>query len=408
MSARNSALSPRNGGQTGTTRLPADHPLRSCEIRPVFYRLAGLPEAFLSRLRLRPARSIAATLQAWCQRELAVWSRNGRIPVSKDALQALNATRPWTFLFCVGPDGATVLPKPAAIDTGGESARRRVEYYQRFLDGAARKAQLPEAITIAVDLNDDPMASADVPVFAFQKVDGSNNVLIPDVDFLLAADNALPSWLTADHVPWWSKRTSAVFAGSTTGGPITADVVRDMALPRLRAGVFFQDKPGVLFRLTNLVGCDTPETEAMLHRLGFGAQRMSWRAQFRHRLIISMDGNGATCSRVAITLRSRSVLLKYASNRQLYYFYGLIPWRHYVPIDTDEDVLNVLSLAREEPALFRRISAAGQQFARSFLTRQAVEDYMATLLRVYAGMLSDAPEPRPADTGHVAAPNAHA
>jgi hypothetical protein len=371
-------------------------------------RLTGLREALFSRFRLRPDHSVGGALQEWCRRELAVWSRNGHIPVSQTALQALNATRPWTFLFSVGPDGATVLPKPAAIDTGGAPAQRRLEYYRRFLDGAARKARLPEAITIAIDLNDDPMASAEVPVFAFQKVDGSNNVLIPDVDFLLDADNALPSWLVSDHVPWWRKKTSAVFAGSTTGGPITAEVVREVALPRLRAGVFFHDKAGVLFRLTNLVGCDTPETEAMLRRLGFGAPRLPWRAQFWHRFIISMDGNGATCSRVAITLRSRSVLLKYTSNRRLYYFHGLIPWRHYVPINEDEDVLNVLSVARKQPVLFRNISAAGRHFARSFLTRQAVESYMATLLREYAGLVSDAPPPHSAATGHVAAANAHA
>ena len=322
-------------------------------------------------------------------RELAGWSSDGRIIASERALHALNETRPWTFLFSVGPHGATVLPKPAEVDTGGEDAQRRLRYYQRFLDGAARKASLNEAITIAVDLNDDPLSSPEVPVFAFQKLTGSNNVLIPDVDFLLAADNSLPSWLVSDHVPWWRKKTSAVFAGSTTGGPITAEVVQAMSLPRLRAGLFFRGKPGVDYRLTNLVGCDTPETEAMLRQMGFGAHRMSWRAQFKHRFIISMDGNGATCSRVAIALRSQSVLLKYGSDRQLYYFYGLVPWEHYVPIDEDQDVLKVLSLAEDQPKLFREISAASKRFARSFLTRKAVERYMATLLRVYANLLNE-------------------
>ncbi len=355
----------------------------------MFTRLASLYKATLFRCRQRPGLSVSPTLRDWCMRELAGWTLDGRIAPNASALQALNATRPWTFLFSVGPHGATVLPKPASIDTGGEAAQRRLTYYRKFLDGAARKAGLAEAITIAVDLNDDPQSSSEVPVFAFQKVTGSNNVLIPDVDFLLAADNSLPSWLVSDHVPWWHKKNSAVFAGSTTGGPITAEVVRTMSLPRLRAGRFFRDKPGVDYRLTNIVGCDTPETEATLRQMGFGAHRLSWRAQFRHRFIISMDGNGATCSRVAIALRSRSVLLKYGSDRQLYYFYGLVPWEHYVPIDEDGDVLAVLSSAREQPKRFRDISAAGQRFARSFLTREAVECYMATLLQVYADMLSE-------------------
>lgn len=353
----------------------------------MFSQVADGYETALSEWRLRTADTVQATLDEWCRRELAGWT--GRT-VDPAALRALNATRPWLFLVTVGPDGAAVAAKPDGADDGGPMARRRLGYYQPFLARAARRAHLSAPLTIALDLNDEPLARGDVPVFSFQKVAGTANILVPDVEFLQPTHNALPSWLTLDRTPWRRKANSAVFAGSTTGGLITAEVVRTLALPRLRAGAFFRGKPGVDFRLPNLVEVDTPETEALLRGSGFGEGALSWQEQFSHRFIISMDGNGATCSRVAITLRSRSVLLKYQSDRLLYYFRGLVPGRHYVPIAEDADVLRVVEAARADPAPFQAIAASGRAFARTFLTRRAVEQYMATLLRRYAASVRHA------------------
>jgi hypothetical protein len=354
----------------------------------MFSQLADLYESMVTSWRLQTDGATRAAIEAWCIKELAPWAREGSIRVEPGALQELNATRAWTFLYEVGPAGAKLVAKPAAVDTGGDPAHHRAAYYEGFLDRVARRARLPAPVVIAIDLNDSPVGAPGVPVFAFQKSTGSSTILIPDIDFLLQHNNSLPSWLTFDRRPWSRKQSSAVFAGSTTGGLITAQVVRDLSLPRLRSGVFFRDKPDVVFRLPQLVDCDAPETEAMLRAMGFGVDAQPWQLQFRHRLIISMDGNGATCSRVAITLRSRSVLLKYASDRQLFYFHGLEPWRHYVPIDEDADVLRTLALVRAEPQVLRDINTAGRRFAHTFLTRRSIEHYMAVLLRRYAGLLA--------------------
>ena len=345
----------------------------------MFSEVADAYDTAVSGRRLRAGGD--AAVREWRDRELAAWAGHA---VDDHALHELNATRPWLFLFTIGRWGASVAAKPPGADDGGPHARRRLGYYLPFLDRVARQAGLTRPLTIAVDLNDEPVASDDLPVFAFQKHRGARNVLIPDVEFLQPDHNSLPSWLTFDRTPWRAKQHSAVFAGSTTGGVITADVVRTLALPRLRAGAFFRDAPDVDFRLPNLVECDTPETEAMLRAMGFGVGAMSWQEQFRHRFIISMDGNGATCSRVVIALRSHSVLLKYASDRVLYYFHGLAPGEHYVPIQTDADVLRTVSAARSDPAPYRAINAAARRFAGAFLTRRAVEHYMAALLQGYA------------------------
>jgi hypothetical protein len=111
---------------------------------------------------------------------------------------------------------------------------------------------------------------------------------------------------------------------------------------------------------------------------------LSWEEQLRRRFILSMDGNGATCSRVVITLLSNSVLLKYDSDDILYYFGGMQPWVHYVPVTHDNDVEKIIDLEARNPARFEQIAAAGQKFAMTYLTRDRVYEYTKILLMLYA------------------------
>ena len=96
-----------------------------------------------------------------------------------------------------------------------------------------------------------------------------------------------------------------------------------------------------------------------------------------------MDGNGAAFSRVAVALKSRSVLLKYDSPRELYYFPGLVPWLHYIPIATDQDIVDVVRIEREHPGYFRYAADAGRRFFRTFLNRGAVMSYASRLIEMY-------------------------
>jgi hypothetical protein len=107
-----------------------------------------------------------------------------------------------------------------------------------------------------------------------------------------------------------------------------------------------------------------------------------------------MDGFGATCSRVPITLASNSVLLKYESPFQLFYFSGLIPWFHYIPIGKDEDVNVVIRMEEENPGTCAAIACNANRFANAYLTRNQVMRYTALLLQAYAASIDS-----PAITG---------
>jgi hypothetical protein len=99
---------------------------------------------------------------------------------------------------------------------------------------------------------------------------------------------------------------------------------------------------------------------------------------------------------VAIALHSNSVLLKYESDELLYYFQGLQPWLHYIPIAAEPDIERALDLDAWSPETLETIAQQGQVFARRFLTRTAVTAYMAQLLQLYAVCFTDAAARPPA------------
>jgi hypothetical protein len=139
------------------------------------------------------------------------------------------------------------------------------------------------------------------------------------------------------------------------------------------------------------VQTSTPEAQRILEEMPFcRGQRVSWKQQLLYRFLISVDGNGATCSRVALALHSNSVLLKYDSDDLLYYFQGLQPWLHYIPISREQDVEHVFEAERWAPGALETVAAQGRAFAARFLTRAATTAYMAQLLQLYAGCFTDA------------------
>jgi hypothetical protein len=333
-----------------------------------------------------------SVIRAWCVEQTAPWLFR-KIPYQEAlaGFRHLNETESGTFLFTV--QGGSVLLEEKPPHARGEFhslVGNAALLYRSFLEGVASQFCPDLETALAIYLGDGALPDPELPVFAFQKPTGNPSPLLPDVDFL--SSNFFDDWQAADKLRYDEKLCSAVFVGSTTGGRISAEDVRSRRLPRIRAGTFFRDSPDVIFALPHIVQCDSEETEALLRAMGFGSGPfVPWEEQLRHRFLISMDGNGATCSRVARSLMSNSALVKYASPHRLYYFSALQPWRHYIPVTWDEEVIRIVRLERERPGLFEPVARAGREFAETYLTRAAVMRYTASLLRLYSQALIDGP-----------------
>ena len=338
-----------------------------------------------------------ATIQAWAMAQMAPWLM---YPPSGAALRAeldrLNETEPNVFLISIADGRANLIERPAAIRAGiHEMALRRAETYRIWLNGAAREQCPTMRTTVAVYIGDAALHDPQVPVFSFQKPARNRSLLLPDVDLLNFVD-------FGDPQPYESKGFRAIFVGSTSGGALTADVIRTQGgTPRVQAARYFRESSDVVFALPHIVQCDSEEAVAMLREAGLGDGKfVSWPEQRASRFIVSMDGNGATCSRVIMALGSNCALVKYASPHVLYYFDGLQPWLHYIPITEHADVERIVGLERQSPGLFAPVAEAGRAFAQTYFTRDAVMRYTVDLLRLYETWMGDV---RPGPVGGAAA-----
>ena len=334
------------------------------------------------------------TLQALALGQLAPWVG---CPMRSDQaarqISALNAQLPFVFVLGLHQGQVRIAQKPrhykpeeiAGTARSANRALLRAHAYRRFLAEVVARGGIRHDMHLVIAMRDLTGFEPSLPVFTFQKPRGSRLVLLPDIDFLAHDFYRDPGF--TDPIPFAEKRETAVFAGATTGKPrITLDDVRQLALPRLRAAVHFRGSPRVDFRLVDLVECESADVATAIRSLGIIGQRLPWSEAYAHRYLISMDGNGATCSRVALALRSNGVLLKYASEHLLHYFDALSPWRHYLPVREDEDVTRLMDLCARHPALAEDVARQSQDFFRDNLEPQSLGAYTRDLLEAYAGM----------------------
>jgi hypothetical protein len=351
--------------------------------------LQSLLEGVPVRTTAQPAtaRDSEAILFGWAMREVAPWQFQG-VP-RKAAMQVyddLNASQPCITRFEFAHGHVSVAPKPHSV-AQDEGYLYRTEKYLAFFRAVVPNLPAGFVATLCLSVDDKPPDRTAVPVFGFQKPRGSKVLLLPDLDFLIH-DFYRPNF--ADPYQYREKRAQAVFAGATTGTMMNASMARALGTPRLRAAAYFNGNPRVDFRLPRVVQCTEPEAHAFLSAQAFCQKpTLEWDEQFASRFLISIDGNGATCSRVAIALASNSVLLKYESDDVLYYFGGMQPWVHYVPVAESAEVEKILDLETRQPARFEQIAASGRRFAQDYLGREAAQRYTALLLQAYAASFAD-------------------
>ncbi|WDF72762.1 glycosyl transferase family 90 [Novosphingobium sp. KACC 22771] len=325
--------------------------------------------------------STVEIISSFVTAQISYWiARNPGYAYSEQIFLQLNETRKDIFVYKFFDGGVELLPKPGVDWDQPLGMHVRAPWYLHLFRMVLAEGNFLFEGTLAMSLEDLAEESKDFPIFSFQKKFGSNLILLPDIDTLQfnfyedAQD---------DTRQYDDKSSSGIFIGATTGMAHSEESVAALVSQRLRSGVFFRDKPEVEFRLPMICQCLTPEAHQAIEALGFGVGPGDWAEQFEHKFLLTMDGNGATCSRVVIGLKSNSVPIKYLSPHQLYYFDALRPWYHYIPAYKDEDVLNVIHAERQRPGMFRHIARHGQKFYADFLSRKPTLAYTGQLLNAY-------------------------
>ncbi|MBP0614399.1 glycosyl transferase family 90 [Jiella mangrovi] len=344
----------------------------------------------------RPKDRALDTIAEWADRELAFWLHCMAGPRDFSAEHArLNETRRSIFLFDIAAGHAAMRPKPdfftaEEIEARGCIDTRRAGLYRDFLADCVKGAAMPaKPATIAIDVSDFPLMSRQAPIFCFHKPRGAANPLVPDVHFFTH------DWYAGDRdtTRFAQKRSAAVFAGASTGGSVTADVLRNAALPRLRLAQELHGHPDIDFRITAAVQCESPAVREALEAQPYFGSHLSWAEQYGHRFIISVDGNAAAWSRVVRVLMSGSVLMKFPSDSVLYYYHGLAPNRHFLPAQSREDIEAFIALDRAGALDLPAIAKRANGFARDYLARDRVVAYAQAIFGAYARWQTGEPAP---------------
>lgn len=304
-----------------------------------------------------------------------------------ETFDTLNRDHANVFVFDIRAGAITIRPKGPVDETPLIAMQMpqflaRVRRYRALLQAALAAARLKLDMSLAIDVNDHPLGQSDVPVFAFQNTAQSNAILLPDVDFL--------NWnwylRQTDRLPYDRKAIRAVFAGSSSGELHDAENILHPTNPRLIAAAHFVGHRNVDFRISEIVQC-TDAAKALLERQPYFKPRLGWPEQWQNRFILSLDGNGATCSRVALGLKSNSVLVKYASPFDLFYFPQLRAGGDYLEVTSEPEIEAIVERELSAPGHHRDIAEAGSRFYRRYLARRPLIAYTALLLRAYHAAL---------------------
>ncbi|KPF69853.1 hypothetical protein IP84_02765 [beta proteobacterium AAP99] len=286
--------------------------------------------------------------------------------------------------FILSIDGVKVRLQPKRT-TGDRSEHtnaclKRAKLYRAFIETTLRRARTPLQMELLLDVNDLALQAEHFPVFCFQSPRGSANPLLPDVDFFHC------KWYRGqrDTLSYEEKTCSAVFVGASTGDFLDEEAILVSRTERLRAATYFKGHPTVLFKIAKAANCLTDEARALLERQPYFSEYISWPTQLRHRFLLSMDGNGATCSRVVKGLMSNGVLVKYSSPHDLYYFSAMSAGKEYLAVESDADVERILAEEAAYPGRYQVVARAGQAFAERYLRIGSVMDYTARLLQVFS------------------------
>jgi len=321
----------------------------------------------------------ASALETWVNAQVGPWRDRD---IGRERLGDLENAHGGLYRLSFSGEGVSYREKPGATAVQKVLASRARRYANMLGKVYAVHGRgLRYDLMLGVD--DMLPAELDVPVFHFQKRGGSSAILLPDIDFLWCQYYEAPKW--KDDIQFFDKTDTAVFVGSTTGGGLLTEAkLRANQVPRINAAMHFRNDPRVAFKLPNLCQYADEATRKMLVALDLGAHRIPWKEQFKSKLLLSMDGNGATCSRVAVALGSNCVLVKYDSPHRLYYFDGLERGVHYVGVADNVEVEAVLDDLVANPGRYAEIARRSKSFHDTYLTRAAVLEYAGLLTRAYA------------------------
>jgi len=248
-----------------------------------------------------------------------------------------------------------------------------------------RRTKLPNMTFLATmhDYLDNNKFS--VPIFSFAKLKTTPHIiLIPDFE---ALSGNYPFFQELEQgkarFPWHVKKDQIFWRGNTTGGLFTAQ--NFLNFPRSRAVCLSFKYPHLInARYTDLCQCSDREYIKKTYS-HFFSNLVAVKEHLLYKYQLLIDGNSCAYSRAYWQLFSECVLFKQSSSSIQWYYRGLQPFVHYIPLQADlNDLPQWILWAQKHDKECRQIADRAHAFARKNLSHEQVLEYLHLLLIEYA------------------------
>jgi hypothetical protein len=223
------------------------------------------------------------------------------------------------------------------------------------------------------------------PCFVFAKrADLESLILIPDIK-ALTGYGKIRQTITqaASRSSWEKKEEKAFWRGSTTGGHFRAATWDQFA--RSQLVLLSMNYPeSIDARFSKVVQCD-PEMPKMLKKRGLVSRSVLREDHLRYKYLVDVDGNSCSYERYFWLLLSNSLVIKQATPNIQWYYGGLEPYKHYLPVKEDlSDLLEQIEWARQHDDEARAMALRASQFVEENLSSEDILVYLYHLLQEYA------------------------
>ncbi len=258
-----------------------------------------------------------------------------------------------------------------------------VHYLLKFLVKYGNLPDLDFILSLEDGLSHEPPA----PVMAFGKNKHSPSlVAFPDFEAIRGYDTLIHKvTLAKQHFPFEHKLPKIFWRGATTGGNYTLSNWKDF--PRSRLVLLSKRHSNYLdAKFTQVVSdLDKNALETVMHHNRLLSRPVSVHDHLAFKYLIDIDGNNCTYSRFFWILLSNSLCLKVDSANEQWYYKGLHPYVHYLPIKADlSDIIEKIEWAEEHPQQVQLMISHANEFVNHHLMQEDVFHYVYKLLLAYA------------------------
>lgn len=192
-------------------------------------------------------------------------------------------------------------------------------------------------------------------------------------------------------IPWKDKKRTAVFRGASTGCGVTIQTNPRLKLAYIGANYNKDEEKGedeplldVGITKWNLRPRKVKDSKylqsidvAHMNKEGIKLVNfLSMKEQSQYRYIINVDGH-VSAFRLSIELGMGSVILLVESKWKMWYTDMLIPYEHYVPVNSDlSNLIKQIEWCRDNDAKCQEIANNSKKFFETYLQEKGILDYL--------------------------------